>query len=139
MSMDSTRRFSDRVSNYIKYRPTYPPAVTSDLTKAGILLPSSVVANIGSGTGLPALPAEEGCFPKGTRSWRNLCELFHIDELGQMGDFIPSPSPPGTEAERGIAQVESEAWRPWPSCRPVRVPAGRCERVRAPRETAGGF
>jgi SAM-dependent methyltransferase len=52
--MDSTRRFSNRVADYVRYRPTYPPAVISDLVSAAILTAGSVVADIGSGTGLLA-------------------------------------------------------------------------------------
>jgi len=50
--MDSTRRFSDRVGDYVKYRPSYPRAIVDDLTTAGILSKNSVVADIGSGTGI---------------------------------------------------------------------------------------
>lgn len=50
--LDPTRRFSNRVENYLKYRPTYPPAIIPLLkTKCG-LTPESVVADLGSGTGL---------------------------------------------------------------------------------------
>lgn len=51
---NSTSRFSDRVENYIKYRPNYPPEVISFLTEKGMLLKSSIVADIGSGTGISA-------------------------------------------------------------------------------------
>src|SRR5271169_73939 len=50
--MDSTRRFSDRVGDYVKYRPGYPRAIVEDLAAAGILSKDSVVADIGSGTGI---------------------------------------------------------------------------------------
>ncbi|HEX6292407.1 MAG TPA: class I SAM-dependent methyltransferase [Herpetosiphonaceae bacterium] len=51
---DSTKRFSSRVEDYIKYRPTYPEAVI-DLLKAECrLTSSSIVADIGSGTGILA-------------------------------------------------------------------------------------
>ena len=47
-----TERFSTRVENYVKYRPGYPPAVL-DLLKAECgLTPASVIADIGSGTGI---------------------------------------------------------------------------------------
>lgn len=48
---DSTRRFSDRVDNYVKYRPRYPRAVLDTLIAACGLTSSSVIADIGSGTG----------------------------------------------------------------------------------------
>ncbi len=49
---DPTLRFSDRVENYIKYRPGYPHAVIEMLTEEGELTPRSIIADIGSGTGL---------------------------------------------------------------------------------------
>jgi len=50
--LKSTERFTTRVENYVKYRPGYPPAVL-DLLKAECgLTPASVIADIGSGTGI---------------------------------------------------------------------------------------
>ncbi len=49
---DSVGRFTTRVENYARYRPTYPQSVV-DLLKAECgLVRSSVVADIGSGTGI---------------------------------------------------------------------------------------
>ncbi len=47
-----TNRFSDRVDNYVKYRPHYPTEVVDFLKAEGILAQNSVVADIGSGTGI---------------------------------------------------------------------------------------
>jgi SAM-dependent methyltransferase len=52
MSADHTRRFSSRVADYIKYRPSYPPAVLHLLEDECGLMPASVVADVGSGTGI---------------------------------------------------------------------------------------
>ena len=49
---DSTQRFSSRVENYIKYRPSYPPAVIEILTERCGLTPDAIMADIGSGTGI---------------------------------------------------------------------------------------
>ena len=49
---DSTRRFSNRVDNYVKYRPHYPAEVIQVLAEETGLTPSSAVADIGSGTGI---------------------------------------------------------------------------------------
>lgn len=49
---DSTRRFSDRVEAYQKYRPGYPPALVSTLLEKAGLDTGAVVADIGSGTGI---------------------------------------------------------------------------------------
>ena len=46
-----TNRFSDRVSNYIKYRPGYPSEIIAYLKSKKILDNNSVIADIGSGTG----------------------------------------------------------------------------------------
>ena len=49
---DSTQRFSDRVENYIRYRPGYPAELIAILqTKTG-LNTQSIVADVGSGTGI---------------------------------------------------------------------------------------
>ena len=50
--MDNTKRFSNRVENYVRYRPHYPSQIISFLeTKIGFNS-HSVVADIGSGTGI---------------------------------------------------------------------------------------
>ncbi len=50
--LNSTERFSSRVENYIKYRPGYPKAVIDLLRKDCQLTSASVIADIGSGTGI---------------------------------------------------------------------------------------
>ena len=52
MSEDSTTRFSTRVSDYVKYRPGYPPGLLGLLESECGLGPASEVADVGSGTGL---------------------------------------------------------------------------------------
>lgn len=49
---DSTRRFSSRVENYVRYRPAYPSDVLDLLKKECGLTTSSVIADIASGTGI---------------------------------------------------------------------------------------
>lgn len=49
-----TARFSDRVDNYVRYRPSYAPEVLAIIEKETGLRPPAVVADIGSGTGLSA-------------------------------------------------------------------------------------
>ena len=49
---DSTKRFSDRVEDYIKYRPHYPQAVIDTLRAECGLDENSIVADIGAGTGI---------------------------------------------------------------------------------------
>jgi len=49
---DPKKRFSSRVERYIKYRPNYPQEVISFLKEQQILTNNSVIADIGSGTGI---------------------------------------------------------------------------------------
>lgn len=49
--MKTTERFSDRVANYLSFRPSYPAALIDTLTKECALTEDSVIADIGSGTG----------------------------------------------------------------------------------------
>jgi SAM-dependent methyltransferase len=47
-----TARFGNRVADYVATRPGYPPAVLDLLRQKAVLTQSSVIADIGSGTGL---------------------------------------------------------------------------------------
>jgi ubiquinone/menaquinone biosynthesis C-methylase UbiE len=59
---DATQRFSSRVENYVRYRPSYPPAVVELLQRECGLSASSAVADIASGTGIfTRLLLETGC------------------------------------------------------------------------------
>src|SRR5205809_5538182 len=49
---DAKQRFSNRVADYVRYRPGYPPAVLDHLRAECGLRPGHVIADIGSGTGL---------------------------------------------------------------------------------------
>ena len=49
---DPTQRFSSRVEHYIRYRPRYPRAIIPLLERECGLTPGSVVADVGSGTGI---------------------------------------------------------------------------------------
>jgi SAM-dependent methyltransferase len=52
MPTDSTGRFSNRVENYVKYRPGYSAEIVSWLRQTRDLRPGKVIADIGSGTGI---------------------------------------------------------------------------------------
>jgi SAM-dependent methyltransferase len=52
--LDSTRRFSDRVDDYVAYRPGYPDGVMATLRTDAALSPNDVIADVGSGTGISA-------------------------------------------------------------------------------------
>lgn len=70
---DSTQRFSSRVENYVKFRPGYPADVINLLRDACSLSRDSVVADIGSGTGLLARSFLEGG-----------CRVFGIEPNREM-------------------------------------------------------
>lgn len=59
---DPTRRFSSKVENYERYRPEYPAAVLESLREGCGISSNSVVADVGSGTGiLSRMFLEHGC------------------------------------------------------------------------------
>src|SRR5438445_416413 len=49
---DPTKRFSNRVGNYIKYRPDYSGAIIDLLMEECGLTQQSIIADVGSGTGI---------------------------------------------------------------------------------------
>ncbi len=51
---DTIERFSNRVENYVKYRPNYPKEVLDLFVSEMNLQTSSVIADVGSGTGISA-------------------------------------------------------------------------------------
>jgi len=50
--LDAKQRFSNRVADYVRYRPGYPSALIDLLRTECGLRPGHVIADIGSGTGL---------------------------------------------------------------------------------------
>jgi SAM-dependent methyltransferase len=53
-NLRSTERFSDRVADYVRYRPTYPPALLDWLRDAQGVSTDWRVADVGAGTGISA-------------------------------------------------------------------------------------
>ena len=51
---DPMQRFSTRVENYVRYRPSYPREILDLLAGRCGLRPGAVVADVGSGTGILA-------------------------------------------------------------------------------------
>jgi len=59
-AMNPVERFSDRVEDYVRYRPSYPSAAI-DRVLEGLSPPQTLAADIGTGTGISArLLAERG-------------------------------------------------------------------------------
>lgn len=52
MNLPSTERFTSRVDNYVRYRPSYPSSARKVLETECGLGPHSFVADVGSGTGI---------------------------------------------------------------------------------------
>lgn len=84
---DPTARFSDRVQDYVRWRPGYPPAVVQALRDDLGLRPSHVVADVGSGTGiLSRLLVENGNEVYGVEPNREMAAVAEAD-LGITGRF----------------------------------------------------
>jgi ubiquinone/menaquinone biosynthesis C-methylase UbiE len=49
---DSKLRFSNRVENYVRYRPAYLPQIVTDFERNSLLRKNFIIADIGSGTGI---------------------------------------------------------------------------------------
>ncbi|MCW5625403.1 MAG: class I SAM-dependent methyltransferase, partial [Burkholderiales bacterium] len=72
---DAAVRFSNRVTDYVRARPGYPPELLSLLQRHCGLTTASVVADIGSGTGLlTTLLLEAGCRVFGVEPNREMRE-----------------------------------------------------------------
>ncbi len=54
MSTSNTKRFSNRVNDYVKYRPGYPEEMLSYLQESLGLIKTMKIADIGAGTGISA-------------------------------------------------------------------------------------
>ena len=84
---DPTSRFSDRVQDYVRWRPGYPPAVVEALRRDLGLQPSHVVADVGSGTGiLSRLLLENGNVVYGVEPNREMAAVAEAD-LAHTGRF----------------------------------------------------
>jgi SAM-dependent methyltransferase len=71
--MENTERFSNRVDNYVKYRPGYPAAILRYLEEETGFGPDWIVADIGSGTGIStALFLDNGNTVYGVEPNRNM-------------------------------------------------------------------
>ena len=60
---DATTRFTDRVDDYVRFRPTYPESLLEWLRTAHGVVPSWVVADVGAGTGISARLFLDGGHP----------------------------------------------------------------------------
>ena len=99
--ISSVERFSDRVANYVKYRPSYPRAVVNLCRDEMGLTADSVVADIGSGTGIFAkLFLENGSTVYGVEpndAMRAASEEF-------LADFADFHAVEGTAEDTGLSE-----------------------------------
>ena len=83
-SLNPTKRFSNRVENYVRYRPGYPSEIITLLRDECGLTKGSIVADIGSGTGkLSELFLNAGC------------RVFGVEpnkEMREAGERVPFPN-----------------------------------------------
>lgn len=74
-SLPPEQRFTDRVENYVRYRPSYPDGVLDLLRRDAGLGSASHVADVGSGTGISAaLLLRAGCTVSGVEPNRAMRE-----------------------------------------------------------------
>ena len=105
MKQKSTERFSDRVDNYVKYRPGYPDQVITHLRAEGILTETVVIADIGSGTGLlSALFLEQGNQVIGVEPNANMrhaaeVQLAHYANFSSVNGTAESTSLPSSSVD----------------------------------------
>jgi SAM-dependent methyltransferase len=100
--VDAKQRFSNKVENYVRYRPGYPSGVIDLLRVHCGLTPSSSVADIGSGTGiLTRLFLELGCHVWGVEPNREMREAG--ERL--LAGFERFSSLNGSAEESGLADA----------------------------------
>lgn len=99
-SADPTSRFSDRVADYVRYRPGYPGNIITTLAQECGLTPASVIADIGCGPGnLARIFLENGnqvfgVEPNGPMREAGVCEM-----AGMSGRFVAAE---GRAEETGL-------------------------------------
>jgi len=87
MPLDSKARFSSRVANYVKYRPSYPSAVLDLLVSRQGLSASSVIADVGSGTGIStALLLQSGATVFAIEPNKEMREAAEV-QIGSLSGF----------------------------------------------------
>lgn len=89
MSSEPTKRFSNRVNDYVKYRPGYPAEVISTLQQECGLNQNSIIADIGAGTGIfTALLLTQGYKVYAVEPNGDMRQSA-IEQLGGNENFIP--------------------------------------------------
>lgn len=84
---DTVERFSNRVANYVKYRPDYPREIIGHLEKACGLTHESVIADVGCGTGISSQLFLENCNRVIGVEPNEAMRVAAIEFLSQFPDF----------------------------------------------------
>ncbi|CAN5445637.1 class I SAM-dependent methyltransferase [soil metagenome] len=86
---DTIERFSNRVANYVKYRPGYPPEVIPYLEYKCGLTHNKVIADIGCGTGISSELFLANCNPVFGVEPNAAMRAAAVEYLVQFPDFTP--------------------------------------------------
>lgn len=101
-----TQRFTNRVENYIKYRPGYPPAILDLLAAKCGLTAAASVADVGSGTGiLTRMLLGSGCRVYGVEPNREMREAGERLLAGQSNFTSVDGSAEATTLPAGSIQI----------------------------------
>jgi len=90
MISDPTKRFSDRVDNYVKYRPGYPPEIITYLEDEFKLTTGSIVADVGAGTGIFSKLLLDASFTVYAVEPNGPMRDAAVEQLGYNRNFIPT-------------------------------------------------
>jgi ubiquinone/menaquinone biosynthesis C-methylase UbiE len=83
---DTVNRFSNRVNDYKKFRPSYPAEILDPINEIG-LTESSVVADLGSGTGIfTQIILKSGCQVYAVEPNESMREIAELN-LSQNANF----------------------------------------------------
>jgi ubiquinone/menaquinone biosynthesis C-methylase UbiE len=89
MISDPTKRFTDRVGNYVKYRPNYPDEAIAYLQRECRLNSNSKIADVGAGTGIfTGLLLNKGYKVYAVEPNEAMLQAA-IDQYGNNPQFIP--------------------------------------------------
>lgn len=86
---DTVERFSNRVANYVKYRPDYPREIVAYLTANGVLNANSVIADVGCGTGISTRMFLENGNPVLGVEPNQAMRGAAVEYLAEFSDFRP--------------------------------------------------
>lgn len=106
---DSRERFSERVANYVRYRPDYPREMLDVLREHAGLRAGIRVADVGSGTGIASrLLLDVGCEVFAVEP-NDAMRAAAVDRLGGNPQFhsVAAPAEDTTLAERSVDMILS--------------------------------